>query len=210
MLSKRLNAIAEMVDTKILYDVGCDHALLDIYLSKEKNVKCIAIDKSKDCVNKAIENCNKFSSNVEVLLNDGLNNIDILENSTVVISGMGTKNIIKIIKDKNIYSLICQTNKNIYELRKNVCMLGYYIVDEKIIFEDKYYIIIKFKKGNKKYTEKEYFLGPILLKNKDNLYLNYLENLKNMLEKNIDKYNDIKKSKYKQFLDEIKKEIIEL
>ena len=45
MLSKRLNAIAEMVDTNVLYDVGCDHALLDIYLVQtKKNIKVIAPD----------------------------------------------------------------------------------------------------------------------------------------------------------------------
>ena len=100
MLSKRLNAIASMVDEKVLYDVGCDHALLDIYLSKVKNIKCIAIDKSRECVNKAINNVKKNKSTVEVMLNDGLCNIDLLPNSVVVTSGMGTKNIIKIIKDR--------------------------------------------------------------------------------------------------------------
>ena len=39
---------------------------------------------------------------------------------------------------KNIDNLICQSNKNIYELRKNVCKLGYFIINEEIIFEDKF------------------------------------------------------------------------
>ncbi len=207
MLSKRLSSIAEMVDTKVLYDVGCDHALLDIYLSNEKNIKCIAIDKSIDCVNKAIKNVKKNSSNIKVLLNDGLNNIDILENSTVVISGMGTKNIIKIIENKKIDYLICQSNKNIYELRKNVCNLGYHIIDEKIVLEDKYYIIIKFEKGYKKYNEKEYYLGPILLKNKNNTYIDYLYKLKQNIEKNINKYEESKKKKINTLLNQIKEEI---
>lgn len=207
MLSKRLNAIASMVDEKVLYDVGCDHALLDIYLSKVKNIKCIAIDKSKECVNKAINNVKRNKSNVEVILNDGLCNIDLLPNSVVVTSGMGTKNIIKIIKDKNIDNLICQSNKNIYELRKNVCNLGYYIFDEKIVFEDKFYIVIKFKKGFKIYDDTDYFLGPILQIKKDNIYIDYLNTLKNDILKNINKYDTNKKKKYNMFLQAIKKEL---
>ena len=207
MLSKRLDTIAQMIDTSNVYDVGCDHALLDIYLTKEKNINCIAIDKSKDCVKKAINNCSKYNVDIKVLCNDGLNNIDLLQDSTVVISGMGTKNIINIIKNKDIETLICQSNKNIYELRKNICNLGYYIKDEKIIFDDKYYIIMKFKKGKKEYSDKQYFLGPILLNNKDDIYINYLKRLKKIIEKDIDRYDYLKKEKYMYILDEIKKEI---
>ena len=32
------------------------------------------------------------------------------------------------------------------------------------------YQIIKFKKGKKRYTKKEFFFGPILLQNKDSLF----------------------------------------
>lgn len=206
MLSKRLDTIAKMVDTDVIYDVGCDHALLDIYLSNEKNMKCFAIDKSKECVNKALENVRKNNSDVMVLHNDGLTNIEIIPNSTIVISGMGTKNIMEIIKNKNIENLICQSNKNIYELRKNVCNLGYYIVDENIIFEDKYYIIIKFKKGNKVYNDSDYFLGPILKNNKNEIYINYLKDLYNTIKKNMEKYDLNKKQKYLLILDMIKKE----
>ena len=33
-LSKRLKAIADLVDGKNVIDVGCDHGYLDIYLTK--------------------------------------------------------------------------------------------------------------------------------------------------------------------------------
>ena len=39
-ISKRLLAIARMVDkSSSIIDVGCDHALLDIYLSQNKQIK---------------------------------------------------------------------------------------------------------------------------------------------------------------------------
>ena len=207
MLSKRLKTIANLVDTKNVYDVGCDHALLDIYLSNNFNKNCIAIDISEECVLKAKKNIEKNNSNVKVILNNGLENINILPDSTVIISGMGTKNIIKIINKKNIDNLICQSNKNIYELRKNVCKLGYFIIDGEIIFEDKYYIIIKFKKGLKKYTENELLLGPTLSFKKDETYIKYLNELKNNIEKNINKYDENKLQRQLQILNIIKKEL---
>ncbi|MCM1370482.1 MAG: class I SAM-dependent methyltransferase [Clostridium sp.] len=194
ILSKRLKTIADMVDTKIIYDIGCDHALLDIYLS-EKETYCIAIDISPYCIEKASKNIgnNKY---IKLLVNNGLQGIDIVNNSTVILSGMGVKTILDIINGKNIDNLICQTNKNIYELRKKVCSLGYYIENEKVIFDKRYYIIIKFKKGISNYNEKELHLGPILLKNKTDIYYDYLKYLKkiniNIRYHNIEKQNLLK------------------
>lgn len=206
MLSKRLKTIADMVDTKNIYDVGCDHGLLDIYLSK-KNKYCIAIDKSEKCINKTLENMKKNNVSFECILNDGLKNINILSDSTVILSGLGTKTILEIIKDVKPNVMICQSNKNIYELRKNICCLGYYIEEEKIVFDELYYIIIKFRKGNILYTPKQLFLGPILLKNKDEIYYNYLLAYKNQIEKNYSKYDINKKEKYDFILKKIKEEI---
>ena len=56
-ISRRLEAIASLVeDNKKIIDIGCDHALLDIYLIKnKKNLNIIASD---------INNCNNASSNI--------------------------------------------------------------------------------------------------------------------------------------------------
>ena len=40
-----------MVDTTSIIDVGCDHALLDIYLAKAKGIKCTAIDVREGIIN---------------------------------------------------------------------------------------------------------------------------------------------------------------
>ena len=200
MLSKRLKTIANLVDTKNVYDVGCD--VCEEMLAPIKDMYEIQQEANKQKMNDE-----KNNSNVKVILNNGLENINILPDSTVIISGMGTKNIIKIINKKNIDNLICQSNKNIYELRKNVCKLGYFIIDEEIIFEDKYYIIIKFKKGLKKYTENELLLGPTLSFKKDETYIKYLNELKNNIEKNINKYDENKLQRQLQILNIIKKEL---
>ena len=199
--------VAQMIDTKTLYDVGCDHAYLDIYLTKEKNIKCVAIDKSVKCIKKAITNIKESNCDIKVILSDGLNNISVLPNSTVVLCGMGTRNIIKIISNKPLENLICQSNRNIYELRKHVCDLGYTIVDEQIVFEDNYYIIIKFKKGYEKYTEKQLHLGPILLTNKNKLFNEYLLYFKKSIEKNINKFDEKKKKEKLSILNMITEEL---
>ena len=96
-LSKRLKAISDLIpnDSKVI-DVGADHALLDIYLNKYKNCSCLATDISPYCTEKAKENAIKYQANIETLTNDGLTGLN-LNNEIIVISGMGTKNIIKII-----------------------------------------------------------------------------------------------------------------
>ena len=60
--------------------------------------------------------------------------------------------------------------------RKFICDLGYYIKDEVIIEENKkFYLIIKFVKGNKKYNDEEFEYGPLLLKNKSKEFIKYFE-----------------------------------
>ena len=96
-LSKRLTAISDLIpnNSKII-DVGADHALLDIYLNLYKNCECLAIDKSPYCTAKAQANALKYHANIQTMTNDGLQGLT-LKNEIIVISGMGTKNIVKIL-----------------------------------------------------------------------------------------------------------------
>ena len=50
------------------------------------------------------------------------------------------------------------------------------MIDNEIILEDnkKIYTIIKFIKGKKKYTKKELYFGPILLKENSNIFKKYI------------------------------------
>lgn len=179
-LTKRLNEIVSLIDegTNVI-DIGCDHALLDIYLTLNKKNKCIAADINKNALESAIKNINKYSLEKEIktLISDGLKNIDIPSNNTIVICGMGTNTILNIIKNsdiKKIDNLIIQSNNDLYRLRKEVTKLGFYINKERNIEDkNKYYTIIKFKKGYKKYSFFEYQYG-INLENK--IYIKYLIN----------------------------------
>ncbi len=185
MLSKRLKLIASFVDTDNIVDVGCDHALLDIFLTKQGK-KCIASDISNEVLKKACENIKKYhlEKEIEVVQSDGLKNITLKENSTVVIAGMGTHTIINILKNanhNNITNLIIQSNNDLYLLRKYVTSIGYYIEREASVLDNnKYYVIIKFKKGQKKYKKKDYLFG-----NLDKKYYEFLINKNNEILKHL-------------------------
>ena len=177
-ISKRLQAIANMIDTSHkIYDVGCDHAYLDIYMA-ELGCNCVAIDVRKTVIENAESNViqSGFQNKIKVILNNGLENITIEEDATVVLSGLGTKTILKIIGDKKLKQIIIQSNDDLYLLRKAMIDKGYSIVDEKIIFEDnKYYVIINFRIGSVTYSDEKLLLGPVLLQNKDEIFISYLK-----------------------------------
>ena len=179
-LSKRLEKIASYVDcTASIVDIGCDHALLDIYLAKTKsNINIIASDINNNALSNAKKNIKKYGLNnkIKTILSDGLNSIDTSNIDTIIISGMGTHTMVGILQNnlnklKNIDTIILQSNNDIDFLRKKITKLGYYIEEEALIKEKKIiYTIIKFKKGYKFYTNKELYFGPILLKENSSLF----------------------------------------
>ena len=180
-ISNRLKAIADLVDKNSnIIDIGCDHALLDIYLIKNKIVKnCIASDLRETALKIAKDNIIKYNiKNIDVRCGNGL---DVLNKNDkidiIIMSGLGSTTITNILIDNkeilsSIKTIIIQSNNHVCEIRKDITKLGFYIEDERLVLDKNIiYTIIKFNKGKKKYTNKEYFLGPILLKNKDDLFI---------------------------------------
>ena len=66
-ISKRLKTISEFIDDNCnIIDVGCDHALLDIYLFKnKKNIKLIASDIGEGPLEQAEKNIKKYGCNIK-------------------------------------------------------------------------------------------------------------------------------------------------
>lgn len=192
-ISKRLTTIANIVlqkNSKRIIDVGCDHALLDIYLlQKNPNLKIIASDINEKPLESAKKNIEKYSflNKIEICLKDGIKGID-EDVDTVVISGMGMETIVEILENgkkelNKIERLIISSNNKYQELRTNITKLGFKISYETVIYdEEKYYIIIEFIKGKEDYRDKELYFGPILLKNKDENFYKYYQNIKNVKE----------------------------
>ena len=190
-ISKRLLKIASMVDKKSrIIDVGCDHALLDIYLSLNGlEGKIIASDITIGAVNQAKKNVSLYkTSNVEVRKGDGLSTIKKSDNiNTIIMSGLGNQKIISILKEnknilKNVNTIIIQSNTGYNMIRKELNDMGYYVDDECLV-KDRgiIYVIIKFKKGKIIHSKKELYFGPVLLKNKNVLFK---ELIKNEINKN--------------------------
>ena len=180
MISNRLMRIASYVDKKDkLIDIGCDHALLDIYLVKNKVLnKVLVSDVHEGALNAGISNIKKekLEKKIETRLGNGLEVLtDKDDIDTVLISGMGTTTILDILHNdylKNINKLIIQSNNDHTELRTEIVKLGYKIINEEYLVDmGKNYIIIVFEKGSAKYSKNELRYGPILINDKK--YLNF-------------------------------------
>lgn len=199
-LSKRLQAVATLVDVgKKVIDVGCDHAYLSIYLTLNNNNTCIATDINENALAIAINNIKKYNleNKIETKLTDGLIDIKINKKDNIVICGMGTTTILNILKTNNELSntLIISSNNNIDILRKEVVKLGFYIDTELFIIDKKKpYIIIKFKKGFRKYNLNDYIFGPILKNNIE--YRKYLIKKYKSIMKKVPCKNILVKIKY--------------
>ena len=140
-LSSRLKAIAEFVsDGEKIIDIGCDHALLDIYLyQNRKKVKIIASDIHEGALKQAEKNIKKYEleKKIKLRLGDGLDVVKNGEVNTVIISGMGFSTIIGILSNKEklegVEKIIVQSNTDVVKLRKSVIKLGFKINREKLV-----------------------------------------------------------------------------
>lgn len=222
-LSKRLSVIASLVpENAVIADIGCDHALLDIYLSKKNIIKkSFAIDITKGALNQADKNIKLYNAkNIETRLSDGFEKIDIKDNvDTVIMSGLGDAKIINILKEaeeklNKVNNIIIQSNVGVSNIRVYLTCNGYYIDNEKLVKENNIiYTVISFKKGYKRYTKKEKEFGPVLLRNKDELFN---ELIINKINKNNYIINKLPKNKLikKMFLKinnhKLKKEMIQM
>lgn len=218
-INERLKKIGDLVEANsFCLDVGCDHALLDIYLvRKERNIKTIASDIADGPLEHAKENIKKERLENEIIVKKGSGLKTYQEGiDTVIISGMGGRNIIGILKDdikilKKINTLILSPNNYQEDVKRYICKNGFYIENEEFVKDKNFiYQIIILKKGKKKYTNIEYFFGPVFKEKKGPLFREYYlkeyksrEILLTMLPK---KYY-VKRHKIKKEMELIKNEI---
>ena len=164
-LSKRLQSIAYFIEKEDkVVDVGCDHGYLSIYL--KENQLCenvIATDINLNALQSAKENIKKKKLVIETIQSDGLQNVPLEKCNTLVISGMGTNTILQILekdKLKNIKKIILQSNNEHSYLRKSLNHLGYYLEEERILYEKgKWYITMLFICSTKKNKNREILYG---------------------------------------------------
>lgn len=183
-INARLKKIGDLVEANsFCLDIGCDHALLDIYLvNQNKNIKAIASDIASGPVEQAKQNIKRehLENEIEVRLGDGLSTYS-EEVNTAIISGMGGRTIIGICKNnykifKKIDTYILSPNNYQEDVKRFMCKNGYYIENEEFVKDKKFiYQILIFKKGKRKYTKKDYFFGPVFIEKKGPLFREYYE-----------------------------------
>lgn len=199
ILNKRLQTLSAFINNnECVLDIGCDHGLLGIYLClNRENIKVISSDINAKPLEKAKENIKKYhlEDKIETRLGDGL---DVMSSdiNTIVISGMGAENIIRILKNINNYSkvkkLVLSPNNDFLLLRKEITKLGFSIEQEKIVCENnKFYLISEFKKG---FSKTNYYFGKLDLNEKEVIeYFTFIYNKNKSILKKLNLINKIKK-----------------
>jgi len=184
-LSKRLQAVADLVDPGCyLADVGSDHAQLPVYLLQKGTVKWVQAIENKMgpyLRMKAALDGAGFASHVLCTLADGLDELS-SEVSALTICGIGGLLTCQILEKNphkldNISSIILDPHRDLVAVRERVSSLGFHIIDETIVYEDKiYYSIIKWGRGapSEPYSEDELLFGPILMHKKGDIYHDYI------------------------------------
>ena len=216
-INNRLKLVGDYVDKgSVPLDIGCDHAKLSIYLLKEKNFPFVyASDNKIGPLNQARENVNYYNlaDKIELIKAEGLNSLND-KIDTITVTGMGGLTINKMFlenKNKltNIKTIILSPNNFIKEVRETINKLGYYLKDEELVEEsNKLYHILVFSKRNKAYSDKELYLGPILMtKNKEIIkkyYRNELSTINRvLLNIKVPKAKQEKLEKFKKYLEEV-------
>lgn len=216
--SLRLQTIASFVEPgATVIDIGCDHALLPLFLVQQNQVKkAIAADISGEALKQAQRNIKRaqLEKQIELRQGDGLAVLKANEVTTIIISGLGYNKIINILKGeqykfKGVNQIIIQTNTKPVVIRKYLSKIGFYIEQEAIICEKGiYYLIISFKKGKQKYTKQELLLGPYLMNTNLQVYQEYLTqelNYQNQLLKVVPYYCFKKRRQLKYYAKVLKR-----
>jgi tRNA (adenine22-N1)-methyltransferase len=203
-LTKRIEAIASYIKSSDkIADIGCDSAELSIYLAHNK-ISSIAIDINTNIIenDKLIIHGKNLNKYIDLRVGNGTEVLKLKEVNTLVLAGLGSYTIIKIIEhSKYKYKkIITIANKNHKFLRKKMLEYNYKILSEEIIIEkNKYYNLIVFVPGKVLYSNEDLAIG-INHKNKENL-LKYHHYIKT----SYDKYSNFNKNEnIKELVDIIK------
>ena len=180
-LSKRLTEIVEMVPKgSHIADVGCDHGFVTIELL-ERGIadSACAMDVNADPLKKARENARAagLEERIDFYLSDGLRELPEGKADTVIIAGMGGILITDILAEapsyvkKDIKRYILGPQSEYSRFRHFLHDNGYFIEDERMVFEDgKYYPLVFVTVSDKvqRYSKEiEYRYGKTLLDRRD-------------------------------------------
>ena len=182
MLDKRLNAILSAVGIcNVLSDIGTDHGLLCLTaLSSGKAKKVIATDISDKSLSKAVNLLTEhgYKEQAEFRCGDGLSVLSPYESDVIKVSGMGGREICKMIESANGFTakFVLSPQSDVQLVRKTLIENGFKILDDQIVLSlGKFYDIITVERGLDSYTDFELEYGKIELRAKSEDYLVWLD-----------------------------------
>ncbi len=211
--SKRILALTHWIEAdSFVIDVGTDHAHLPLALVELGITrKILAIDNNLKPLATAEKNIIHagFNDIIELRLNDGLRNINLNGNETIVISGLGGMLISSILAEakqgiKINQKFILQPNWTWFELRKWLAENGFKIVKEQIVAEqNKLYsqLLVHYTGEEYHISDTDAFCGINIQHNHNSAsemeiyksYLNRLKRLASLKARSVDSYSDIVK-----------------
>ncbi|SFG41546.1 tRNA (adenine(22)-N(1))-methyltransferase [Oribacterium sp. WCC10] len=212
-LPYRLKKITELVPpSDTVADIGCDHAYVAIELVKSGKAKhALACDVNEGPLKSAGQNVlsEGLTDKVELRLSDGLARVKAHEADTVIIAGMGGLLMERILTGhlKDFDTFVLSPQSDIEHFRHFLIDNGMKIVSENMLIDDKkYYTILTVSANilsdsestNDYYKNDEDFIyGGLLLKEKDETLLSFLQKEKLRYENILSKtQNDELKKSY--------------
>ena len=182
-LSDRLLSIAEEINTKTMADIGTDHGFLPIYLYQNEICdKVIMTDVSKGSLEKARVNSERYcpDAKFDLRLGSGLEVIEMGEVETVVLAGMGSPLIAKLIEQdiekSKSFTFIIQPRRHEEYLREWLDKNKFQIIKEKLVKERNLICQVLVVRYNEDYQQQNYdymFPDSILDSELAEAYLSY-------------------------------------
>ncbi|MFD4705204.1 tRNA (adenine(22)-N(1))-methyltransferase [Gottfriedia sp. NPDC058432] len=197
-LSKRLKRVFDYIPegTK-LADIGSDHAYLPCYAVLNKRCTAAIVGEiTEGPYNSARSTIRQsgLEGIVEARMGDGLEVLVPNEVDVITIAGMGGSLISSILENgkeklQGVETLVLQPNIGAQQIRNWLDQEGYSLVEEDILEEDgKIYEILVASKSNPnsaygEMKDMELFIGPFLLKNKNDAFKKKWEHERNNFER---------------------------
>ncbi|MGN0771822.1 MAG: class I SAM-dependent methyltransferase [Christensenellales bacterium] len=208
-LDARLRAIVDNVDGRVLADVGCDHGKIGLTALKENRVnKTIESDVSAPSLDKAISlAAQEGLDNVEFICCDGFDGYQDYQADVAVISGMGGREIVKILsrRIKGVERYVLSAHKDVAFLRQYLYSQGYSLTKDYVVKSGKkFYNVIVAVSGIYTPDYREIMLG----KNQpgDKVFEEYVETEIAKIER-YKSHIDDETRKYYELLRQVQKEI---
>ena len=179
MASQRLQTLASLCPTHgPLVDIGSDHGqLLAILFRQGFNFPLYGSELSNSSFQTLKKSVEDYPFHLYQA--DGLNQLP-SEVITVVIAGMGGLLMIDMLTKGNAYlskiqTLVLGPQRDVHKLRRWLADHGWAITEEKFVFKaDQGYALLVAQRGQMRLTDIEASYGPILIKHRDPVFLNWL------------------------------------